>query len=280
LGTGGLTSCNDAFGVGAVIRAVYPESCLELIGNQAGTHNYQVFFFGTTNIGKIQKNNLSNTVSYLTSSDERIKKDIVEFHKGLNICNSIQVKNYKWISQGPDNIVDDEFHYGFLAQQLYDVYPSAVAPPINDSDTWSVDYSKLTVPLVSAVQELYLVVKNANTKSIIDVGSGNISLTADQIISGIIHGEPSGLRTWSLPNASEIIPLIFEPFVGQIISAVFNNDSTTKSIIIELGSGMTTRSGLLKMNGHGTENAITSLTLMFRFDNIEPGLEAITVFKG
>ncbi len=44
---------------------------------------------------------------------------------------------------------------GFLAQEVYKVYPEVVNKPADESkDLWSIDYSKLTPVLVKAIQEL------------------------------------------------------------------------------------------------------------------------------
>jgi len=112
-----------------------------------------------------------------------------------------------------------------------------------------------------------------------DIGNIDANITSSHLLGGIINGNPSGNRTWTLPSASSIITNSSNCEVGSIFRAVFNNDSTTKKITIVLGTGMTTRSGVFVINGHGTENSISSMTLMFRFDNIGVGTEAITVFR-
>ena len=48
-----------------------------------------------------------------------------------------------------------DFDLGFLAQEVYKVYPEVVNKPADESkDLWSIDYSKLTPVLVKAIQEL------------------------------------------------------------------------------------------------------------------------------
>ena len=42
---------------------------------------------------------------------------------------------------------------GFIAQELYEIFPNAVTKPANAEDMWSVDYGKVTPLLVKAIQE-------------------------------------------------------------------------------------------------------------------------------
>jgi hypothetical protein len=68
----------------------------------------------------------------------------------LNDLLSIEVKDYEYKS-APDVTTT-----GFIAQQLYTLYPEAVSEGGDDarSDPWMVDYGKLTPLLVKAVQDL------------------------------------------------------------------------------------------------------------------------------
>ncbi|MEA3444454.1 MAG: tail fiber domain-containing protein, partial [Bacteroidota bacterium] len=42
---------------------------------------------------------------------------------------------------------------GFIAQELYEIFPNAVTKPANEEDMWSVDYGKVTPLLTKAIQE-------------------------------------------------------------------------------------------------------------------------------
>ena len=43
---------------------------------------------------------------------------------------------------------------GFIAQELYEIFPNAVTKPANAEDMWSVDYGKVTPLLVKGMQDL------------------------------------------------------------------------------------------------------------------------------
>ena len=67
----------------------------------------------------------------------------------------ISVRDFNWLADGTKDT-------GFIAQQLYGIYPYAVTKGDNGTDayipgvtnTWSVDYSKVTPLIVKAIQDL------------------------------------------------------------------------------------------------------------------------------
>ncbi len=98
----------------------------------------------------------STTVAYNTSSDRRLKENIVTTALGLNTLIQIPVNDYNFIAE-PDHTVQ-----GFIAQDLYNYYPDAVkvggANP--NTDPWQVDYGRLTPLLVKSIQDLNTKVVN------------------------------------------------------------------------------------------------------------------------
>ncbi|WP_156326409.1 hypothetical protein [Pseudomonas sp. NBRC 111127] len=96
----------------------------------------------------------ATTTAYGTTSDERLKDILRDWDtkNGLSVVNQIIIREVEWKSTGEPDITP-------LAQQLHSVWPAAVIqghgePGDEDFMPWMVDYSRLTVPLVSAIQEL------------------------------------------------------------------------------------------------------------------------------
>lgn len=94
-------------------------------------------------------------VSYVTSSDMRLKKNIVNTKTGLEVLKKISVKDYEFNDRAHGLVVQ-----GILAQELYNVYPEAVSPGTDEVDEkgklvspWGIDYGKLTPILIQSVQE-------------------------------------------------------------------------------------------------------------------------------
>lgn len=102
-----------------------------------------------TEIGAVRQVT-SSSVDYNTTSDERLKTNIAPTAKGLNDLMQIQVKDYVY----KEDL--EKPQTGFIAQQVYDIYPNAVSVGGNDSktDPWMMDYGKMTPLLVKAVQDL------------------------------------------------------------------------------------------------------------------------------
>jgi hypothetical protein len=85
------------------------------------------------------------TVSYNTTSDERLKKNFEEFNSG-EIIDSINTYKFQWIEDG-------QWAYGVKAQEANKVFPSAIFHDEKE-DTWGADYSAFVPLLLSEVKKL------------------------------------------------------------------------------------------------------------------------------
>lgn len=143
---------------------------------------------GTT-IGSV--GNVGNTgVIYNTSSDRRIKDHITDTSLGLQDVLSIPVRDFIFRSDPTRTITT-----GFIAQELHDVFPSAVATNGDDGvvdlgDTksvWSVDYGRVTPLLVKAVQDLAAITGTFRARLIDWLGSsgnGIVEIRAQRLCAG------------------------------------------------------------------------------------------------
>jgi hypothetical protein len=103
---------------------------------------YLYFSYAGTSIGAVVRNT-NTTVSYNTSSDVRLKKNIVPALSATEKVKALQVRSFDWIAD--DNHVD----HGFVAQELQTVEPLAVT----EGEIWAIDPSKLVATLTKALQE-------------------------------------------------------------------------------------------------------------------------------
>jgi hypothetical protein len=97
-------------------------------------------------VGQIFTNGSATT--YSTSSDVRLKHDIVDAPDAASLIDAIQVRSFKW------NADNSEQRYGFVAQELVEVAPEAVSQPEDPDEMMGVDYSKLVPMLVKEIQSL------------------------------------------------------------------------------------------------------------------------------
>jgi hypothetical protein len=88
------------------------------------------------------------TQAYNTSSDQRLKDNIVDAPSASDDIDAIQVRSFDWKADGSHQ------KYGMVAQELQSVAPEAVSGDADSDDMMGVDYSKLVPMLVKEIQSL------------------------------------------------------------------------------------------------------------------------------
>jgi hypothetical protein len=92
--------------------------------------------------------NVSETnTAYNTSSDQRLKENIVDAPSASDSIDAIQIRSFDWKVDGSHQ------KYGVIAQELEAIAPEAVFKGEKEEDMWGVDYSKLVPMMVKAIQE-------------------------------------------------------------------------------------------------------------------------------
>jgi hypothetical protein len=116
-----------------------------MIKTFSGTRNAWLNYHSGTYVGGINMTNTST--SFPTSSDERLKKNIVDAPSAGDKIDAMQVRSFNWKA-------DDSFQeYGLIAQELEPVYDLPVEQH-DTEDTLTVDYSKLVPVLLKEIQDL------------------------------------------------------------------------------------------------------------------------------
>ena len=111
--------------------------------------------------GSLGAYNGANGTTWSTTSDRRIKKNIVDNNSGLDILNQIQIRNFEYRTE--KEIVDfdnpkaavvkkEGVQLGVIAQELEKVLPDCVTTQSTGIKT--VDSDNLTWYLINAVKEL------------------------------------------------------------------------------------------------------------------------------
>jgi hypothetical protein len=126
-----------------------PNVVLSKKGSIAVGSIYQKFVLPAGTIGSITRDE-GLTVKYNESSDRRLKENIQSTHYSIKDLMKIDVVDYNYKSDAAKSTMP-----GFIAQDLYEVYPRAVTKGGEDvkKSPWMVDYGKLTPLLVKAVQD-------------------------------------------------------------------------------------------------------------------------------
>jgi hypothetical protein len=132
---------------------------IELMKTGSGNTNGLLNYYLTTYVGGINFDNTST--SFPTSSDIRLKKDIVDAPSATQKIDNIRIVSHGW--KHDDAVVE----FGVIAQELVSVAPNAVMQGDDGEEvvtTWSVDYSKLVPLLIKAHQEQQTLIQDLTAR--------------------------------------------------------------------------------------------------------------------
>jgi hypothetical protein len=127
------------------------------VDQDATNGKFAQFSDGNTNCGSISAAS-GTSVSYNTTSDERLKKNIVDASSQLNVIKNIKVREFDWKSNNNHDV-------GMIAQELNTVIPNVVIEGSDEHEmNWGVDYGKLTPYLIKAIQEQQTVIEDLKSR--------------------------------------------------------------------------------------------------------------------
>jgi len=151
---GGITSVatyNQGAGFGDLSTTT---SYMRIGHNSTGAaYSYIAFGFNTGDIGGITQNSAGTAVAYNTTSDYRLKENIVPLTGAADRLKQLQVHRFNFIAD-PDTTVD-----GFLAHEAQAIVPECVTgdkDAVDDEGNpvyQGIDQSKLVPLLTAALQE-------------------------------------------------------------------------------------------------------------------------------
>ena len=102
----------------------------------------------------------NGSVAYNTTSDSRLKENVVDASAALSKIQNVEVKEFNFINY------PHVTHTGMLAQDLNEIIPEAVKVGGEDAakDPWSVDYSKLVPFLIKGMQEQQTIIDDLKAR--------------------------------------------------------------------------------------------------------------------
>ena len=147
----GLVGINKSASFGAFLdidNTGATTQTLIALKDSGGTGTHTQIQFSNTNgvVGSI--NTAGSATAYNTSSDQRLKENIVDAPSASDDIDAIQVRSFDWKADGSHQ------KYGLIAQELNTVAPDAVTEGETEEDMMAVDYSKLVPMLVKEIQSL------------------------------------------------------------------------------------------------------------------------------
>lgn len=177
---------------GLVIQAQNNESGT-VISNASGTSTYnaEVYYINgfSSAVGSVSVS--SGATAYNTSSDERIKTNLVAVgtsNSNGNIIDQLAPKTYNFIEAYDPTESAGE---GFVAQSLYQIIPLAVTPGDSTDQNyipgdgtykmWQVDLSKIVPQIVADLQWVHSLFAGR-----VSCGAGTVNLTTFTITNGVV----------------------------------------------------------------------------------------------
>jgi hypothetical protein len=152
-----------------IYQGRYNKAGLALSANNSGTVTQVEFFQTGSSRGSISTNN--STTAYNTSSDYRLKENILPMTGALAIVQALKPVTYTWKQDGSDG-------QGFIAHELAEIVPDAVTGEKDAVETYTdeegneqtkikpqgVDTSFLVATLTAAIQEQQTIINDLKAR--------------------------------------------------------------------------------------------------------------------
>ena len=164
-----------------------------------------------------------------TSSDRRIKENIATTTAGLATLLQIPVDDFNFISDPSKTRTQ-----GFIAQDLYKLYPYAVTTngdngttPLGASSTpWQVDYGRITPLIVKAVQDIANITSTFQQNLIAWLGSASNGIT--DLYATVIHAVTGDFQQICLTNSGGTQTCVDQQQLAALLASA-NQSSTDNS---------------------------------------------------
>ena len=132
---------------------------LAFSGDNDASNGYYIYMTdGNGAIGSIQAAS-GTSVSFNTTSDERLKKNIVDASSQLDTIKNIKVREFDWKK-------NDYHELGVIAQEIQSLVPNAVSEGGDDETKhpFAVDYGKIVPYLIKATQEQQTIIEDLKSR--------------------------------------------------------------------------------------------------------------------
>jgi hypothetical protein len=126
-----------------------------------GSGNYFLDFRGNYGGARGRVSGTATGVSYVTTSDERLKQNIEDLTGALDMLKSIKPRTFEF------KLTPGERYIGFIAQELDDVLPEIVNGNPDDDveeEPMMVDYGRITPLLTAAIKEQQTIIEDLKAR--------------------------------------------------------------------------------------------------------------------
>ena len=157
-----VTNSNDTH-CAEFFQGRFNKRCITHSHSNTGSVTFDTFEQADVSIGSIGGN--GSNVVYNTSSDYRLKENIVNITDGITRLKQLIPRRFNWISDSTNTLED-----GFIAHEISPVIPEAVTGEKDaveedgSIDPQQMDYGKVTPLLTAALQEAIAKIEVLETK--------------------------------------------------------------------------------------------------------------------
>ncbi|MBI4993891.1 tail fiber domain-containing protein [Candidatus Wolfebacteria bacterium] len=138
----------DGSGLNGVVKTADLANYLTKTGDGSGLTGVVKTAGDSTITGSLTITGAATANSWNTSSDLRLKKDIIPLENILPKLANINAVGFNWIEKNKD----DKHQIGFIAQEVEKEFPELVSTDGNGYE--SMDYGKMSAVLLEAIKEL------------------------------------------------------------------------------------------------------------------------------
>ena len=127
----------------------------------SGGGRFMLFASQGTQCGVIDRVGTTSAVVYTTTSDRRLKENIVDAPSAIAHINAVKVRSFNWIDGG------HQVKYGVIAQEFVEVEPDAVVQGDNGQTiekSWAVDTAALVPAMIKAIQEQQAIINDLKSR--------------------------------------------------------------------------------------------------------------------
>jgi hypothetical protein len=166
IGNGGCALFIQGSGLTSNVRMTLPTYATGIYIDNTGSFSTNALFFARngTNAGEIIINS-GGTTSYSTTSDYRLKENVVKLTNGIERVKQLKPKRFNFILDENKQVVD-----GFVAHEAQEVVPESVngekdeVLPNGDPVYQGIDQAKLVPLLTAALQEAIAKIEDLETR--------------------------------------------------------------------------------------------------------------------
>jgi hypothetical protein len=241
----------------------------------ASASNIDTDYIRITTAGAIT--NPTGTANWNTGSDRRIKENIerASYDKCFENINRLELNRFNYVS-GFNTVNRDKTQLGFIAQEVYDVFPKSISTQgyysdtINIPDLLSIDISQINYSLYGAVKKLIEInnEKDSHLKALDDELK-----TIETILN--ITPTTSNLETVIISMTSNVIleemtsNVVLEPAIISMTSNVILEEMTSNLVLEEMTSNVSNVSNVSNLVLEDmTSNVTSNLVLEEMTSNI------------